>query len=288
MVDEVVAASSKPETNAAHWEPCYFGQKWSEAMAYINACVGSYDPVYQSAFGEEGGGYVPRSASWIFGGNPGNSVYPKFNNPYVTGTDGNEEGYGVGASLPGTDWIANQGYANYNIGWRRKVSNGSFCRQVMAKTYPCKNATAYPQKCGDNDCSGSNCQCDHYPLIYWQKQFSALRGSLLTSVSIYENANKSLLQGDTIDQFCAAKVAQEIVDAPIVDETASPEEQLAFEKKLADEEAEQRAQDRADQLYRDAVGDQNGDDSLAPTLPRWMIIGLGSIAAYAIYKRTRG
>ena len=273
-----IAAAQKPD--AAAWlDPCAFGDAYSEVLGFINKMVGSKDPINGLDFAEPGqAGYVPRNASWIFGGSDFRTKWPKFLNntptpgkPFVVGK-----------------WWKDREYRAYNGTWKQSVSNAEFCRSKMQPSYPCPPNAKMSGKC-EKDVSnfwGSAEVAPHYPLSYYQKQFSSLRISCIGAVAMYEQANADLLKGKTIDGFCVAEIADQFVASPTLSGTADDLEQAVFvgEQNAAIAEENRKA---AEQAMIDAM--LGGNDDEGPSLA---LIGGGALVAlgalYYFTTRKRG
>jgi hypothetical protein len=271
LVDAVKTAASSKPGDASHVSPCTFGDLYADAMYYINQCVGSDDPITGlSVPPPDAPAYIPRWASWIFGGGPGRSSWPNFTDPWVADDSENTPG-----------WWSTGGVKEYNSEWRNKVGDGEFCRQVITADYPCKGATSYPGMCGGcvtENLVGvcTNYLCSHYPLTYWQREFSALREELLNSVLIYEGKNKDELQGKSVDEACADQVVEANLAAPDIDPAAVDENQAAY---AATVQAEQ------DKIAAQALLQQTlaGGTEEEPQLPIGLIAGGLAAVGLAIW-----
>ena len=270
--DAVKTAASALPGDKAHVSPCMFGELYSEAMYYINQCVGSYDPLTGLYIPEpDSPAYVPRWASWIFGGDAGRSNWPKFEDAWNRDTPGATAWWGGGLD-------------NYVGAWQSKVGDGEFCRQVITASYPCEGADSYPGMCGG--CASENlvgvCTnyvCSHYPLEFYQRKFSDLRMELLDAVLIYEGKNKKTLGGQTIDEACADQIVEAVVAAPPIDPEAVDATQGAYQAAMQEEKDEHAA---AALLQQSLLAAQEGDG-----LPLGLILGGVAAVGAAIWLGSR-
>ena len=281
LVEAVVQASGVKPGEEGHVSPCIFGEMYAAAQASINLRVGSVDPVWGIGFPGPGEpGYVPRFMSYLFGGSPGASAYPDYSEPYPS---------------DGGTYFTSKAYEGITPAYRVHISNGSFCRQVMSKTYPCLGADAYPGACGgckDDSLFGcSDYLCTHKPLEYWDRAYNGLRVELIGAVSVYEQTNADLLNGQTIDGFCAEKVAQQVVDAPLVTMTGLSPAELAYQKEVAEEKAALAAKAEEQAMLDALLTEENlqlgGVGAGAPGLGTVALVGGLGLAAFFIYKRMK-
>lgn len=270
LVDAVTVAAGKTPNSPGWVSPCVFGEMWSDAMGTISKYVGSKDQVTGLFYPEPGQpGYVPRHASWIFGGDGYKSDYPNFKKTW----EGDKS------------WWYSGNYEDYSMEWRVRVSNAEFCRARMDSVYPCPGGGQYPAWCGGCKDKGLlgycyDYHCSHPPLVYYDRKFSELREDLLNALLIYEGKNKSLLAGATIDEHCKEQIVEATAQAPpvgIVDE-----DQVAYQQAVADEK-----QAIADEAARVSIMEQLEGEATEPVLPAWAIAGGVALAGFLIYRRLR-
>ena len=160
---------------------------------------------------------------------------------------------------------------------------------MMKPDYPCLNATAYPEMCGEGSGTwGNSDEAYHYPLSYWQRAFSALRIQAMGYVAQYELKNQALLKGKTVDQTCQQEVAEQAVAAPVVgvDTTDQVEQlyqaQVAADAKAAAVEAEQHA-------LLMALSSEVQGGGAAGINPLFLVGGIASLGLiYFLQRRQRG
>lgn len=276
LIDTLGVAATASPGSPKHVGPCTFGELYVDAVGYINKIVGSWDPVNGIAFASQGDkGYVARNHSWIFGGSKSRTQWPSFsNNP-------------VGSSFTVGKWWTQQEYAERNPNWRQAVSNGEFCRSMMVPDYPCMNATAYPDQCGeDGGFWGNSDQAFHYPLSYWQREFSSLRITAMGYVSQYELKNKALLNGKTVDQTCEQEVAEQVVAAPDVSLDTTDQEEQVYQAEVAAEAQEAAVQAEQQALLMALSGDVQQGAGINPLLLVGGVASLGLI--YFLQRRRKG
>jgi hypothetical protein len=280
LVDAVKLAAGALPGSDPHVTPCTFGDLYAGAMYYIAECVGSYDYLLGLSFPAEGSAaYIPRWASWIYGGDPGKSNYPTYDLPYNKNVASSLDWHGNYYDFAGLDVEA--GWPDYTLSHRQLVGDGEFCRQALTARYPCPStapagAQSYPGMCGgclkEEWIFGcADWLCSHHPLAYYDQKFSELRQELLDAVLLYEGTNK--LGSQTIDETCATQIADAVVGAPDIDPAEVDENQWAYDQAVAAEQ--QRLADRAELKSSLALAGV-GDDAGFPTA-----IVIGGVAALA-------
>jgi hypothetical protein len=287
LASALAEASGKDPGATGHVGPCTFGDYYSEVMGYINKIVGSWDPIIGVAFGKPGEvGYVPRNASWIFGGSDTRSLWPYFNN------NPDNENFTVGK------WWTERQYQNYPKGWRQAVSNGEFCRRWMNRAYPCeKGAMAYSAigtggkmgMCGSSESwTGSRDPGRHYPLEYWQRKFTELRQQCMGAVSLYELKNKAELGNLTIDEACNQSTAEQVVASPDLTPEAEDFEKVLHDAERADD-ARKAAMEAEKSALLSAISDDlvSGEGGVNPLVIGAGVIGLGALY-FALRRRRAG
>jgi hypothetical protein len=283
LASALAEAGGKDPGAAGHVGPCMFGDYYSEVMGFINKIVGSWDPIIGVSFGDAGElGYVPRNASWIFGGSDTYALWPYFTeNP-------------PGGDFQLGKWWTDRQYQDYPKGWRQAVANGEFCRQAMNKAYPCtKGATSYAAigadgqmgMCGSSESwTGSRNPARHYPLEYWQRKFTELRQQCMGAVSLYELKNKATLGSDTIDEACAGLTADQVVSAPVLTGEAEDTEKVVHDRVRADDARKAAAEAEKEALLAAISSDlMSGAGGINPLAIGAGVLGLGAL--YFILRR---
>jgi len=281
LVEAVTQAAGMKPGEEGHVSPCLFGEMYAAAQAQINLCVGSVDPVWGVGFPAQGEpGYVPRSMSYLFGGSPGKSNYPNYDEPYPEG----------GGAYHGSEM-----WDGISATYREKISNASFCRYVLLPTYPCKGADAYPGSCGgcleDALIGCSNWLCTHKPLVYWDKAYNGLRVELIGAVTIYETTNAETLKGESIDEYCVGQVAEQIVAAPDVDISGLSPAELAYQLEVQQEKEELARKAEEQAMFDALLADEDLLTGGGLDMPAFgtvaVVAGLG-VLAYFAYNRFKG
>lgn len=87
-VDVVKGAAPLSKGDPGWVSPCLFGEFYATAAGMISARVGSADPILGLDFPRPyQPGFVPREASWIFGGGHGRANWPTFDAPWSGGSN---------------------------------------------------------------------------------------------------------------------------------------------------------------------------------------------------------